>query len=69
MQSIQQSGDNINLTTNRCKYNIWMSSFTYKINYRNKIKMLWKDTTKIVQYKIIITKTEVTITAKYQPLF
>jgi len=37
----------------------------YKINYRNKIQMLWKDTKKIVQYKITVTKPEVIITAKY----
>ena len=40
VQSIQQSGDNLNLTTNRCKYNIWMSSFTYEELLR---KQIWYD--------------------------
>jgi hypothetical protein len=40
VQSIQQSVDNLNLTTNRCKYNIWMSSFTYEELLR---KQIWYD--------------------------
>ena len=44
VQSIQQSGDNLNLTTNRCKYNIWMSSFTCEELLR---KQIWYDEPKI----------------------
>ena len=37
VQSIQQSVDNLNQTTNRCKYNIWMSSLTYEELLRKRI--------------------------------
>jgi hypothetical protein len=43
-QSIQQSGDNLNQTTNRCKYNIWISSFTYEELLR---KQIWYDEPKM----------------------
>jgi hypothetical protein len=40
VQSIQQSVDNLNRTTTRCKYNIWMSPLTYEELLR---KQIWYD--------------------------